>query len=218
MRISKVARVGLVLLATGVIIQISAYVWDKTRTTTAIDVPINVTPGHLRTPEFTVNIEAQYMVVIAAERDAMPFTTLTCLLGTDMFLDGESAEKRCTNTPSVVHAEWALSSGGKTIERGSSTGPGGSAGEKRTFGRSIGTFVGQPNCSYVLDIDFLSDLGPLNSAHPSLQVDRFPWTEENNAVGAFYGALLLDIAGIVCLIMSAVTRLRRNPTQSHLQD
>lgn len=206
-RFSKLTRVGLFVLLGGLLIQISAFAWLKTRTKTAIEVPITQSPGHIKTSTFEVNIFAGYMVVIAADRDAMPFATLTCLLGAPEYIPQKASEP-CNDTPSTIRAKWSVSSGDKVIATGTSDDPGGTAAGEHTFGRAIGTFTAEPDCPYRLDVEFLSDLGKLNSAHPKLQVVRFPWEEEDAGAATFFGAFLLDVGGILCLAIVGARNLR----------
>jgi hypothetical protein len=75
--------------------------------------PVTLTPGHVRTSEFSANLNAQYTIRIEAKK-RIPFDTLNCLLG--MSID---VEKKC-DRPAVVRATWVLTSGGKPVIAGSS--------------------------------------------------------------------------------------------------
>jgi hypothetical protein len=124
--------------------------------------------GHIRTPEFKLNLDAIYLIEIAADQKKIPPDTLFCLLGYTQY------DSQCPNTPSVVEASWVLSSDGQILANGSTTGSrsaGGSV-EADGIGRAIGSFDGEDSRRYVLDVNVLADGSKLA---PSCRLSAVSW-------------------------------------------
>ena len=200
---SRITRLGLASMFLGVILILwVASLW-KTRVTKPVDMPVSMSPGHIRTQEFKINLEAVYLIEITADQNKIPPETLFCLLGYTL------RDSQCPNTPSVVEASWALSSDGAVVARGSSKDKdsGGGSVMSDGIGRAIGTFDGEAGRRYVLDVDVLADGTKLAPGNPRLQVQEFPWNRTSDAV-LFYFIIVLELTGVVLLIVSGARRWR----------
>lgn len=174
------------------------FLWN-TRIKKPVDIPVSMSPGHIRTPEFRTSL-GPYMVEIAADQNKIPPDTLFCLLGYTQL------DSQCPNTPSVVEASWVLSSDGAVVASGSSKGDDSGGGSVMDDGiaRSIGTFHGENGRRYVLDVDILADGSKLASGNPRLQVQEFPWYRVRAAL--FSIIVASELMGIAWLIVSGTKR------------
>ncbi len=201
MGISRLTRLGLVCMSLGVVLFGGWLLWWKTRILKPVDMPVSMSPGHIRTPEFKINLEAVYLIEIVADQKKIPADSLFCLLGYKIL------DSSCPNTPSVVAASWILSSDGAVVARGSTKDKdsGGGTVMDDGIGREIGSFDSESGRHYVLDVDVLADGSKLATGNPRLQVQRFPWNRASDA-GIFSLVVVLELTGIVSLIVSGARR------------
>jgi biopolymer transport protein ExbD len=140
--------------------------------------PVSLSKGHIRTPEFKINLESSYSFEFEL-RPEFDFEGGPCL-----------ARFRC---PSPLGTSWSLSKGGRVIAHGKSD-------PQDTL---LGTF-GAGEGRYVLDLDVLQDGSHLNAGAPHLVVYEGGGTGRagvNDAMGrAFLVFLLLEAAGIYVAI------------------
>jgi hypothetical protein len=199
----------LVLMFVGATLFGGWVLWVKTRIIRPVEMPVSMSPGHIRSPEFTVNLDAVYLIEIAADKNRIPADTLHCLLGYKL-LDSD-----CANTPSVVWASWVLSNNRQIVVRGSSDGPGGGAVTEDTIARAIGTFDGEAGRRYVLDVDTIDDGSELAQGNPRLRVEAFLYPVGKMAWGpaVLIITVLLEFIGIVLLVMSGIKRWRLRTTK-----
>lgn len=200
---SRITRLGLASMFLGAILYFGWLLWWKTRVTKPVDMPVSMSPGHLRTQEFKINLEAVYLIEITADQNKIPSDTLFCLLGYTL------RDSQCPNTPSVVEASWVLSSEGAVVAKGSSKDQdsGGGSVMNDGIGRAIGSFDGEVGRRYILDVDVLADGTKLAPGNPRLQVQEFPWTPASTVV-LIYLVFALELAGIFLLIVAGVRRWR----------
>jgi hypothetical protein len=124
MKLAKLRWVGIIALTVGVAVAGGRVVWIRTRVNLPVDVPVSVKPTHVRTGEFRVNLKRPYLIKLEAKK-RIPFDDLNCLLGVASG-PGNFMGIKC-NTPSVVRANWVLTSGKKIVAKGTPGphGPGG---------------------------------------------------------------------------------------------
>ena len=133
---------ALILIGTG---WFGGYVWWlATRNWTPLDIPVSLSQGHIRTPEFRINVEATYLFRIAV-RPEFDIEAGPCLAGF-----------RC---PSALDLSWSLSQGARVVLRA----------EKFPGGRILGGFH-VPKGRYTLDLDVRQDGSRLNAGAPHLEV------------------------------------------------
>ena len=205
METSKQIRLGILCIAFGIGAYFSVYFWYLARTWTPIDMPINMLPGELQTPEFSTNMNAFYRIEIAANSNkGIPFDTLDCLLG------GASNPKSCTQR-FVIHADWVLMSDGNTVAKGSSYDEYccGNSYSNGVVARQIGSFHLERRRKYSLRVQILQDGSALAAAEPHLMVEEGGDVAETGSW--VQGVLLLPcgtstIFGMILLILVAVRR------------
>jgi hypothetical protein len=212
MPLQRTKLVGFTFVALGIALYGSWVMWLATRTERPVDVPISMAIGHVRTPEFKVNLDAVYTIDIEV-RKTIPFDTLNCLLGTAMGRTS-TALQECPDKPSVVKASWMLTSDGHTVDRGSSDDYRSGAWMNDSISRELGHFRTQNGHRYVLDVDVLADGSALAPGSPRLKVEVSPAVVEGNAVWSailFLAMGVLVLVGVILLIISFI-RNRRNQT------
>lgn len=131
--------------------------WYATRIYVPLDVSISLSPSHIQTADFAINIQSKYSILIDIHSRS---DDLACLLGA----------RHCENGHSVLRLSWSLSKRGKVIATGSSDGHSdpyywGTA----DVGREVGSFdLGSGR--YQLDLNILDDASVLNDQSPHLIV------------------------------------------------
>jgi hypothetical protein len=168
--------------------------------------PVSLAPGsHLSTPEFNINLTAQYAIEINSE-NKLPLDTLECLLGS------EFPPEKC-HIPSVVRVRWTLHGDGMAVQgKSDDTGSGyGGSGPSGEAFRTIGFFQGKKGRRYKLDIDVLADGSSLDVTNPHLSVSVFDTKYESALV--FSGLLrlacgIIGLAGAALLMLSVLKQRR----------
>ncbi len=144
------------MLAGGALYLGSMY-WLETRKLIALDVPVSLSRGHIRTEEFSINLDSGYYIEIEVE-ETPSLGNLECLMW------------GCYETPAILKARWALSRAGQVELSGSSDDVNGGSGNVGTVGRKVGYFRSSGG-RYKLDVDVLSDTSFLNTGNPRLKVE-----------------------------------------------
>ncbi len=130
----------------------------------AVDIPVSLAVGTVRTPEFLVKRQP-YLIMIRAER-RLPFDDLNCMLG----LQSAMPDPNCNKEP-LLQADWVVWDEGQVVDHGSvhrRDGRGGWA--DASIDRFLGHFVGERNKKYVLEVKFTRDGSALNVTNPHLIV------------------------------------------------
>lgn len=155
---------------------------------------VDLKPGTITLPEFQVNMEGNYEIRLAAERN-FPLDDLEDLLGIQSTSNDRSPE-------SVVDIEWTLTSSDNMVASGSSRNEkGGGVGGGYAY-RDLGRFDGLPQTPYVLEVNTLLDGSALAPAKPRIIV-RLHWEDYLGKIliprvgGTIY--TLIAVIGILCL-------------------
>jgi hypothetical protein len=180
-----------------VLIGAGLFTWRKARDKAGlpVDLPLPTSAHVINTGDFSVTEDADYLVAISAER-TIPLDALDCLLGID------APYYKCRDAPSAFNAVWELSANGREVAHGSSSA------ERVAFwsdrvGRGIGRFAAKRGQRYRLDVQFLSDTSPLNSARPHIQVFWLPPGNYNEYGNSLLYALAKP-AGVVFVLAGAI--------------
>ncbi len=195
-RLPLSARVGLALI----LLPIAGFgvwaCWNATRIWVPLDVPVSLSPGHIQTPEFKINVESTYSIGIATD---WPWDfDRACLIGV----------VRCAE-PSVLAASWAQSGGGRKELRGDSA----DHEQEQIFGtdklgRVLGRFNADPG-RYVLDLYVTQDGSRLNAGAPHLVVfelgEAGKESDEMPGFAAFLFVLFSPV-GTFLLVRSVIWR------------
>ncbi len=130
----------------------------------AVDIPVSLAVGTVRTPEFPVKRDA-YLIIIRAEK-RLPFADMNCMLG----LEAPLPNPDCSKEP-MLQADWTLWDNGHLVGRGAAhlrNGRGGWA--EDSIDRYLGNFVGETKKKYVLEVKFTKDASALDVTNPHLIV------------------------------------------------
>lgn len=157
---SLLRRFAIALIVSGLVVWIASAAWLATRKLDVLDVPVSLSPGHIRTQEFQINFNSSYLVAIAVERGPS-FPNLDCQMW------------GCYNSPVILRALWTLSSGDRAVSTGDSDDMYGGHGQlvlEEADGRVLGGFESKAG-RYRLDVDVLSGASSLNKGHPKLIIE-----------------------------------------------
>jgi hypothetical protein len=163
------------------------YSWVNTRTLVLIDTPVTLAPGHIRTGDLKMNVEAYFSVQI-----------------TSYSSDGYQC----------VYAGGLRTRRLSTIGREAITGLGvrEAGNDEVTQGTYLGTFHGKPG-HYAIDIEVLSASQHLDSCQPRLviaasQSDFNTWGRILDL--ALESCLFCEALGVMILLVLATTRFRKS--------
>lgn len=131
----------------------------------AVDVPVSLAVGTVRTSEFPVTHNS-YLILIRAEK-RLAFADMNCMMG---LTSGPLSRYNCNKEP-LIQAAWTVWDGERVVAQGSiqdKAGPGAWAND--SMDRYLGTFNGQAQKKYVLEVKFTKDGTPLSVTNPHLIV------------------------------------------------
>jgi hypothetical protein len=136
--------------------------WDCRKP--AVDMPVSLAVGTVRTPEFAVKRQP-YLIIIEAKK-RLPFDELNCMLGLTTALP----DPKCDKEP-LLQADWTVWDNGQAVDHGSvHRRDGGGAWAEDSIERWLGHFVGEEKKKYVLEVKFTKDASALNVTNPHLVV------------------------------------------------
>jgi hypothetical protein len=166
-----------------------------------LDIPVTLSIGHIRTPDFRTNVAIPYDIDIAFD-SGIPLDELDCLVGMNL----ESVHP-CTNQPSVLNVNWTLMSDGQNLASGSSTETVRAGYSYHKTARHIGRFRAESGRTYRLDLDVLQDATRLVGANPRLEVEPFLNRYEGRlllAGLAFCLGSLGAVVGVAIILISSI--------------
>lgn len=141
MRMPASARVGLCAIVFGILAFVLADYWLNSRTLTLVDMPVSLAPGHIRTGEFKINVEAVFSVQVRFPYD----DTREC-----PYADG-------------LRIRSLTSIGSQAVQLPENRGA-------VMAGPYLGAFVGKPG-RYALDVKVLSATQDLDRCKPRLLIE-----------------------------------------------
>jgi hypothetical protein len=199
-RYSKLKWFGISLIAIGISVYGAWILWVQTAINVPIDMPISMAVGQVRTVPFKVNRNRLYTIRIVAKK-TIPFDTLNCLL--DMSIERPSQCKQ----PSVIKANWTLTSDGIIVAQGVSDTDSGGGWAADCIEREIGYFHSERGRNYLLNVNILADGTLLSETDPHLKIEVSRDYYEGE--GWIYLILIctcvpLAILGLILLIASGI--------------
>ena len=130
-----------------------------------VDMPVSVTIGTVRTPEFSPPTH-WYWIMVQVEKP-LPLRQMECMTGTTA---GLLESKDCTSDDPLLRADWTVWEDGQVVKSGSSTTQADAKFTKDNIFKFIGRFPALSGKKYVLEVKFTKDGTPLNIANPHLIV------------------------------------------------
>jgi biopolymer transport protein ExbD len=139
----RMTGTAIVLCAAGILLYSGFRYWLSTRTFTALDVPISLKPGHIRTPSFNINLRGLYYIGIGPDH-RFP----------------EDPKCQSAGSDSVLKTHLILYRDGRELGQA----------EGLPYYGITSFFDADKKGNYSLDIHVLSDASCLDSRHPRLTV------------------------------------------------
>jgi hypothetical protein len=198
---TRVIKVGFVLVAVGLVPWGCWTVYDSTRTWfLAKDVPISLSKGnHYSTGVVTTNMSALYSIYISADsprgigddQQTGAEKELACQIGV------YDPKREPCPTPPLWKFHWALSSDGRTVRGDSDETTGvGRINSVTGIEREIGEFRTEARHRYKFDLDVLFDNRDARIANPRLMVCVSDFHAESSLV-------LSSLLRLICLPIGA---------------
>ncbi len=91
----------------------------QSRSWVPLDIPISTAAGHIRSPEFEINLEGEYWIYVDVDRQFKP-DSIECLLGLPPYYND------CHDHPSIVQTSWRITKAGNEVARDHNIAPVGS--------------------------------------------------------------------------------------------
>ena len=156
---------GALLLISGLTVSLATYLWSKAMNVVPLSIPVVLSPGHFRSPEFKARVSTQHLINVTFDSNIPP-EELDCLIGTNI-----KSVQRCIGKPAILNVKWRILSPPQTIATGSSAELVGASYSYHRTERHIGSFDAESDKKYVLDVDVLQDASRLSLDHPRLEVE-----------------------------------------------
>jgi hypothetical protein len=172
--------------------------------------PIQLTVGHTRTPQFKTNVEENFEIQLAVDRD-VPRSVTAGLLGIGDLGSGDA------KGGGGFKLAWTLIGDGKPVKQGISDGRGeGYWGA--SVGRQLGYFHATKGTKYDLALDVLENGSALSPDHPRIVVAIDLFTLDGYAMADGFSQLAgFGVAGVGSLLIIvgvASSWLGRRSTQT----
>lgn len=137
---------------------------------TPINMPVSLTVGMVRTPEFLVK-STDYRIMLRVRR-GLPLGQLKCLMGIRLYDERDFCGYAHIDT--AIAAEWKVWDGERIVARGSVSGWDDKMSvSDDTLDKYLGTFAGEANKHYVLELSFVKDGTRLEKFKPRLIVEMY---------------------------------------------
>jgi hypothetical protein len=193
-KLTRIAKAGLVLTGLGLLIFVGVAIWLKSIRTTVADIPMPMRAAALQ-KDFTVDHDAIYTMWVQSDRN-IPLTTVKCLLGARKS-ELDAKELDCTNTPPLLKFSWELSRDGKSGGTGWSCEMGSSSTTDNTSNVDIVSFPAQKNHKYTVRLKFDQDASGLKISPPRVRIELDIFNREDFI---WAGAAFDSIGFVLCII------------------
>ena len=195
-------RIGMALLLIAAAIYGGWEWWMATRTWVPLDIPVSLARGHIRSPEFKINLDAGFWIFVEVETK-VDDEGVSCLTG-------YTSDYCSKNGVRELRASWTLSDRGRVVARGSTDSDQGSRGGMLSKARGLGNFSVPAGDHFVLDVDLPEDNSHFNGGHPRLTIAQsYYWRFEENRTLVFLFATLLGATAAVFLVGGIVENRSR---------
>jgi biopolymer transport protein ExbD len=195
-------RVGLALILIAAAIYGGWEWWMATRTWVPLYMPVSLAQGHIRSPEFKINLDAGFWIFVEVETK-VDDEGVSCLTG----YVSDYCRK---NGVRELHASWTLSDRGRVVARGSTDTNQGSLGGMLSKGRGIGHFSVPSGDHFVLDVEFPEDNSHFDGGHPRLEIEQsYYWRFEENRTPVFLFAMFVGAIAAAFLVSGIIENRNR---------
>jgi len=133
----------------------------------AVYMPVSLTAGRVRTPEFPVKKHSQWYDIMLQFEKPLPFRRMVCMVGVT---SGPLDKKDCEKDDPIVRADWTVWNDGRIVEWGSIPDNCGCIFTNDNIFKQVGSFPLEAGKNYAVQVHFTKDGSPLNVANPHLIV------------------------------------------------
>lgn len=180
--------------------------WMATRTWAPLDMAVSLARGHIRSPEFKINVDAGFSIFVE-EQTKVDDEGVSCLTG-------YTSEYCRKNGVRELRASWTLSDAGRVVARGSTESYQGARGGVETKARYLGDFSVPAGDHFVLDVEFPEDNSHFNGGHPRLTIEQsYDWTFEEERTPIFLFATFIGAIGVALFVSGTVENSSRKRDQ-----
>jgi hypothetical protein len=152
--------------------------WMATRTGVPLDMPISLAEGHIRSSQFTINLDAGFWIFIEEWRTFDP-DAADCLIGY-----GDEYCRKSHARP--LRASWTLKDSGNVVAQGSTDTYKAWRGGMTSRARGLGDFAVPAGKHYVLDVNVRAGGSRFDAGHPRLWIARsYYWRFEDRGFSSF---------------------------------
>jgi biopolymer transport protein ExbD len=204
-------RVGVALILIAAAIYGGWEWWMATRTWVPLYMPVSLAQGHIRSPEFKINLDAGFWIFVEVETK-VDDEGVSCLTG-------YTSDYCRKNGDRELHASWTLSDRGRVVARGSTDNDQGSLGGMLSKGRGIGHFLVPSGDHFVLDVELPEDNSHFDGGHPRLGIEQsYYWRFQENRTPVFLFAMFLGAIATALFVSGIVdnTIAKRNEQRASL--
>lgn len=195
-------RIGVALIPIAASIYGGWEWWMATRTWVPLYMPVSLAQGHIRSPEFKINLDAGFWIFVEVETK-VDDEGVSCLTG-------YTSDYCRKNGVRELHASWTLSDRGRVVARGSTDNDQGSLGGMLSKGRGIGHFSVPAGKHFVLDVEFPEDNSHFDGGHPRLAIEQsYYWRFEENRTPVFLFSMFLGAIAAAFLVSGIVENRNR---------
>ncbi|MFZ1974953.1 MAG: hypothetical protein WAU89_19060 [Candidatus Acidiferrales bacterium] len=169
---------------------------------------VSLKTGTIHTPEFAVDRDGIYEIVIDLE-NKFGIEKMQCLLGT-----ANRDSPQCVGVPDLIDISWTLFEGNEAITTGNSQNSPGLI-QSDTLTRYLGTVTCQRGHRYSFTLEIKKDASDLDVAHPTIVVEVPYGDFKDYGVGVAIRkaeAWSLGILGIVLFVGLFIFHIRRRNT------
>lgn len=131
----------------------------------AVDMPVSLAVGTVRTPELSV-VSQWYDIMVQVEKP-LPFLQMQCMMGVT---SGLRDPKECGDHDPLLRADWKVWDGDQVVDKGSIPDRCECKFEDKYIYKFLGSFAGEAGRKYIVEVKFTKDGTPLNVANPHLIV------------------------------------------------
>jgi biopolymer transport protein ExbD len=176
--------------------------WMATRTWVPLDMPVSLAQGHIRSPEFKINLDAGFWIFVEVETQ-VDDEGVSCLIG-------YTSDYCRKNGVRELRASWTLSDSGRVVASGSSDRYQGLRGGMLSKVRGLGNFSVPAGNHFVLDVEFPEDNSHFNGGHPRLAiVQSYYWSFADHRTPVFLFAMFLGAIGTALFVSGIVENRNR---------
>lgn len=188
-------RIGVALILIAASIYGGWEWWMATRTWVPLYMPVSLAQGHIRSPEFKINLDAGFWIFVEVETK-VDDEGVSCLTG-------YTSDYCRKNGVRELHASWTLSDRGRVVARGSTDNDQGSLGGMLRFSVPAGKH-------FVLDVEFSEDNSHFDGGHPRLAIEQsYYWRFEENRTPVFLFSMFLGAIAAAFLVSGIVENRNR---------